>query len=148
MALGGGDRGAFLDVACVPNSTLKSTIDTLVAAGTQVTGTLVKLTYSDDYEVAGCSAGDIPDGKIMAYEKTETSYRLLVRLFSYVDLAGNRHTPVGIANFPYDGTGLGLKDSVLVYANNSRKVKDGTSTGWGAVIAMDTPASGYCDVLF
>lgn len=144
---GGGDRGAFLEIGCVPDSTFKSEIDSLITAGTAVVGKLVALTWSNDYEVTSPAANAIPDGKIVNYEKTSSSYRLTVRLWSYIDQNSARHTPVCIINIPYEGT-LALQDSVIVYNSDYDSVDDGTSGGWGAVIALDNPASGYADVIF
>lgn len=149
MALvkGGGDRGALLEISCVPDSTFKTEIDALVAAGTQVTGKLVSLTWSNNYEVTSPANDAIPDGKIVHYEKTSSSYRLTVRLFSYIDQNSARHTPVCIMNLPYSGT-LALRDSVIINGSTYVNVDDGTTGGWGAVIALDVPGSGFADVIF
>ena len=147
LVKGGGDRGAYLDISCVPDSTLKSEIDALITAKTDVVGKLVSLTWSNNYEVTSPADGAIPDGKIIGYEKTASSYRLTVRLFSYIDQNSNRHTPVCIINLEYSGT-LALQDSVIINGSTYRNVDDGTSGGWGAVIALDVPASGRADVLF
>jgi len=144
---GGGDRGAYLEIGCIPDSTFKTEIDALILAGTQVTGKLVSLTWGANYQVTSPAGAAIPDGKIVHYEKTTSSYRLTVRLFSYIDQNAARHTPVCIINLDYDGT-TALQDSVIVDGTGYVYVEDGSSGGWGAVIAMDTPASGFCDVIF
>jgi hypothetical protein len=96
--------------------------------------------------VTSPASGAIPDGKIIDYEKTSSTYRLTVRLFSYIDTNSARHTPVGIINFPHST--VAKQDSVVVYGTTYVNVTDGTTGGWGAVIAVDVPVSGYADVLF
>lgn len=152
LVKGGGDRGNFVEVSCVPASAFKTEIDALIAAGTQVTGKLVTLSLGVNYEVDSADAGDIPDGKIIDYEKTASTYRLTVRLFSYVDAFGVRHTPTNIVNLYY-GTGtMALGDAIKVNGSAYISVVDaGTSAagdGWGLVIAKDVPASTFVDVLF
>jgi hypothetical protein len=150
MALvkGGGDRGAYLDIACIPDSTFATEIAALITAGTQVTGKLVSLTFAANYQVTSPADGAIPDGKIVHYEEAASStYRLTVRLFSYIDQNSARHTPVCIINLAYSGT-LALQDSVIINGTTYVNVDDGTSGGWGAVIGLDVPASGRADVLF
>lgn len=146
LVKGGGDRGSFLEISCVPDSTFKGEIDDLITAGTQVTGKLVSLTWSNNYEVTSPAANAIPDGKIIDYEKTSPTYRLTVRLFSYIDTNSHRHTPVGIINVPHST--VAKQDSVVVYSTTYVAVTDGTTGGYGAVIAVDVPVSGYADVLF
>lgn len=147
-SLNGGDMGNFLDIACVPDSTFKSEIDALITAGTAVVGKLVSLTWLNNYEVTSPADDAIPDGEIIAYEKDATSYYILtVRLWSYIDQNSARHTPVCIKQLYY-GTGtIALQDSVIVNGSTYSAVDDGTSGGWGAVIAKDNP-SGYVDVIF
>lgn len=147
LVKGGGDRGAYLEIGCVPDSTFETEIDALVAAGTSVTGKLVSLTWSNDYEVTSPAADAIPDGKIVRYEIDGTTYLLTVRLWSYIDQNSARHTPVCICNIAYEGT-LALQDSVIVYNSDYDSVDDGTTGGWGACIALDNPASGYADIIF
>ena len=144
---GGVDRGAYLEIRCVPDSTFKTEIDALIAAGTDVIGKLCSLTWSANYQVTSPAEDAIPDGKIVNYEKTSSSYRLTVRLFSYIDQNSARHTPVSIINLEYSGT-LALQDSVICQDGNYRPVDDGGAGGWGAVIALDVPASGQADVIF
>ena len=143
---GGADRGGYLEIGCVPDSTFEGEIDALVLAGTNVIGKLVSLTWSNNYEVTSPADNAIPDGKIVRYEKSGTTYLLTVRLFSYIDQNSARHTPVCIMNLEYSGT-LALQDSVIINGSTYRAVQDGTSGGWGAVIGLDTPASGYADVI-
>src|SRR4030042_2545906 len=142
LVKGGGDRGAYLEISCVPDSTFKTEIDALIAAGTQVTGKLVSLTWLNNYEVTSPANDAIPDGKIVHYEQTSSSYRLTVRLFSYIDQNSVRHTPVCIINVAYSGT-LALQDSVIINGTTYINVDDGTTGGWGAVIGLDTPGSGF-----
>ena len=148
MALvkGGGDRGNFLKISFIPDSTFKTEIDALILAGTQVTGKLFSLTWAAAYQVTSPAEDAIPDGKITDYEVTASSYRLTGILFSYIDQNAARHTPSMIINLPYTGT-LALQDSVICYDGNYLSVDDGTTGGWGAVIAVDVPGSGYADIL-
>ena len=144
---GGGDRGAYLEISCVPDSTFKTEIDALIAAGTQVTGKLCSLTFSNDYEVTSPADDAIPDGKIVHCEKTASTYRLTVRFFHYVDQNSVDHTPVCILNFASSGT-LALQDSIIVNGSTYVDVDDGATGGWGACIATDVPTSSRSDVLF
>ena len=140
--------GGFPIVTCVPDSTFKTEIDNLRAAGTDVVGKFVQLTFSTDYEVTSPADGAIPDGEIcQPYSKTSSSYRLPVLLWHYTDQNGNGHTPVGIKNLRYSGT-IALQDSVIINGTTYMYVDDGGTGGWGAVIAKDRPASSYIDVLF
>ena len=146
-SLGGGDRGSFLDITCVPDSTFKTEIDALIAASTKVVGKLVSLTFVANYEVTSPADDAIADGEIIAYEKHNTYYYLLtVRLFSYIDQNSVRHTPVCIKTLPYSGT-IALQDSVIINGSTYMNVDDGTSGGWGAVISKDATNS-KVDVLF
>lgn len=142
MALtkGGGDRGGYLEVSCIPDSTFKTEIDALIAAGTQVTGKLCSLTFGANYEVTSPADGAIPDGKIVHYEQTSSSYRLTVRFFSYIDQNSVRHTPVCIMTIGYSGT-LALQDSMIVNGTTYLEVDDGGAGGWGAAISLDTTNS-------
>lgn len=149
LKLGGGDRGAYLEITCVPDSTFKSEIDALITAKTDVIGKLVSFTWANNYEVTSPADNAIPDGKIIKYEKTSSSYRLLVRVFHYVDQNSAHHTPVCIMNLEYaSGATIALQDSVIINGTTYRNVDDGTSGGWGAVIGKDTPASLRVDVIF
>ena len=143
---GGGDRGAYLEISCVPDSDFATEIAALIAAGTQVTGKLVALTWGANYQVTSPAEDARFDGKIVHYEKTSSSYRLTVRMCHYVDQNSAHHTPVCIMKFAYSGT-LALQDSVILYDGNYLSVDDGSTGGWGAVIAIDNP-SGYADVIF
>ena len=146
----GGNKGAILVINCVPDSTFKTEIDALIAAGTKVVGKLVSLTFSDNYEVTSPADGAIPDGEIIGYQKTTLaaghSYQLNVALFHYVDQNSASHTPVCVRTLEYDGT-IALQDSVIINGSTYRKVDDGTSGGWGAVIAVDSTNS-KIDVLY
>jgi len=141
--------GGFPIVTCVPDSTFKSEIDALRTATTDVVGKLVQLTWSNDYEVTSPADNAIPDGEITHYEKTTSSYNLTVLLFHYTDQNGSSHTPVGIKNLRYEsGSTIALQDSVIIQGTDYMYVDDGTTGGWGAVIAKDNPATYYVDVIF
>lgn len=146
----GGAKGNPLIVSLVPDSTFSTEIAALVAAGTDVIGKLVSLTWSNNYECTSPADAATPDGDIISYNKYTTAsgdaYILSVALFSYIDDAGVRHTPVCIRNLPYSGT-IALQDSVEVSGSTYMAVDDGGTDGWGAVIAKDT-TNETVDVLF
>ena len=146
----GGTKGNCLTISCVPDSTLKTELDALVAAGTKVVGKLVSLTFGANYEVTSPADGAVPNGEIIAYKKTTLaaghSYLLTVALFAYVDQNSAYHTPVCVRTLEYEGT-IALQDSVIINGSTYRKVDDGTSGGFGAVIAKDS-TNETVDVLF
>jgi hypothetical protein len=146
----GGTKGNCLVISCVPDSTFKTEITALIAAGTKVVGKLVSLTFSANYEVTSPAGGAVPDGEILSYNKTTNaagvSYILSVALFSYIDQNSVRHTPVCVRTIEYDGT-IALQDSIMIDDTTYRKVEDGGTGGWGAVIAKDTTNT-TVDVLF
>jgi len=145
--IGGGDAGHFLDIACVPDETLKTAITTLLTEGAGVEGRLVKLTWAGNYQVTNPEVTDIPDGQIITCEKDSyNGYILGVRLFHYKDQNDNHHTPVNIKTIKYSGP-LNLHNSVVVSSAVWDTVANGSTGGWGAVIAKDTN-SGAVDVLF
>ena len=145
--IGGGDTGQFLEITCAPDSTLQDEITALMAANDKVEGKLVKLTWMGNYLVTSPDSGDIPDGEIMTCEKdNESGYLLGVRLFHYPDQNGGHHTPSCIKTLAYTGI-IGLGDSAVTSGADYCKVTDGTTGGWGAVIAKDT-VNGTVDVLF
>jgi len=145
---GGGDRGSFLEIGCVPDATFESELDALKAVPTAIVGKLVSLTFSNDYEVTSPADNAIADGKIIQAREMGTTWKLTVRLFSYIDQNAARHTPVGIINLPTNGGTAALQDSVIVYGSDYVYVDDGGTGGWGAVIATDVPGSNHVDVLF
>jgi hypothetical protein len=146
----GGTKGNCLVLSLVPNSAFKTILDALVAAGTKVVGKLVTLTFAANYECEDADDTDCPDGEIISYQKYTTasgsSYILSVALWSYLDDAGNRHTPVCVRNLPYSDT-IALQDSVMTDGSTYVAVQDGGTDGWGAVIAKDT-TNETVDVLF
>lgn len=145
---GNGDAGNFLDIACVPDSTLAAAITALIAAGTKVDGKLVCLTYLNNYEVKICPTDTRPDGQIIAHEGNATSgYVVTVRFFHYVDANTNHHTPTCIKTLPYGTKTVALGNSVQVDGSDYMYVEDGSTAGWGAVIAKNTTAL-TVDVIF
>jgi len=150
VSAGGGDRGGFLQVRCVPDATFATEIGALITAGTLVVGKLVTFTYSNNYEVTSPAGGAIPDGKIISYRKTTSasgdSYELTVRVFHYTDQNSADHAPVGIMTLTYDGT-TALQDSIIVDGATYRAVEDGGTGGFGCVIGIDT-TNNLVDVLF
>ena len=148
-AIGGGDVGNHLDIPCWPDSTLKTEIDALIAAGTTVEGSkLVSLTFAANYQVTSPADDAIPDGRIIKVEKDATNgYLLTVRLWSYIDQNAARHSPTQIITLPYSTGTIALQDSVIVNGSTYMNVDDGTSGGFGAVISKDTTNLNV-DVLF
>jgi len=138
---GGGDRGHFLEIACVPDATFKAEITALLAANTKVVGKLVSLTFANNYEVTSPASGAIPDGEIMTYEGDSIQgYVLGVRLFHYVDVNAGHHTPVCIKTLTYSGS-VALQKSVVITGTTYIAVVDGSTGGWGAIISIDTTNS-------
>ena len=146
--MGGGDRGKFLEIGCVADATFEAELDALKTAGTAIVGKLVSFTWSNNYEVTSPASDAIFDGKIIQARESGTTWLLTVRVCSYIDQNSARHTPVGILNLPDNGGTIALQDSVIVYGADYVYVDDGTSGGWGAVIAVDVPGSNYVDVIF
>ena len=68
-----------------------------------------------------------------------------VRLFHYADQNNNHHTPVNIKTMKYSGI-IGMHHSVIISGDNYDVVTNGTTGGWGAVIAKD-PTAMTVDVL-
>lgn len=148
---GHGNQGTALAITAVPDSTFITEITALIAAGTNVVGKLVTLTFSANYEVTSAADGAIVDGIVTGYEpKTGASgntYLLDVDLIHYEDQNSNGHTPVCIRNLPYNDGTVALQDSVIVYGTTYVYVDDGGTGGWGAVIAKHTDDA-TVDVLF
>ena len=136
---GGGDR-PLGEVSWVPDATFEGEIDALVAANTNVIGKLVTITYSNNYEVTSAAAGAVPNGKIIDYRVSGTSYALTINMFLYVDQNGVYHAPTRIVNLPYDGT-TALQDTVKVDGATYVNVEDGGASGTGVIVAKDTPGS-------
>ena len=147
---GGGDRGHFLQLKCVPTSTLKGEIDDFIATDTAVEGKFVSLSFGVNYEVDSPAAGAIPDGKILAVKEdaVNSTYELSCRIWSFIDDTSNRHPAMCIVQGPYSGS-LALQNAVEV-ANGTTfyQFADGEDNKMGSVIGLDVKASGYCDVIF
>lgn len=150
LGIGRGNQGHPLNITAAPDSTFKDEITALIAAGTNVTGKLVTLTFSNNYEVTSAAAAAIFDGKVTNCRPVTgasgVTYSLSVDLIHYTDQNGNSHTPVCIINVPYDGT-TALQDSVIVDDVTYMNVEDGGTGGWGAVIGKYTDNT-TVDVLF
>lgn len=147
--IGGKLQGQGLVITCVPSSALKTTIDGYIQNGTEWLGkTLVKFTFSNNWEVALAGNGEEFDGIILDYSalKGAPYYRLAVLVLSVKDQNGNRWTPKNVVSLPYTAP-IALHDTVVVKGTTARNVSDGTSGGFGAVIAKDEP-SGYVSILF
>lgn len=146
--LGGGDRGAYLDITVIPDTTLAGELAVLEAAGTEIEGKLVKFTGSNNYEVTSPDDGNVPNGKIVAIEKDSIyTYLITMRVIGYAHGSGATFRGAHqIQNFEYDSISLG--DGIQVSGSDYKQVETAaTITDAGLVIAVDVPASGSCDVL-
>jgi len=147
---GSGDRGHFLDIACVPTSTMKTELDAFYAAGTQIEGKFVALSFAVNYEVDSPAAGVQANGDIKAIQEdiVNSTYRITCRIWNFADDNGNIYPALNIVNKPYEGT-LALQNSCEVYATATYYTfGDGDTDGFrNAVIGLDLPASGYADVI-
>ena len=148
--LGGGYVGPELICTCVPDATFKAELVALEAAKTNIVGKLVTWTFLNNYEVTSAAESAKPDGEIIAFEKRTTSsgddYYLTVRVWGYTDQAGTHHIATKVINVAYSGT-FALQDDILVNTTTYLGVKDGGSSGIGACVAIDVPASGYADIV-
>lgn len=147
-----GSQGACLIIPGVPDSTFITEIAALIAAGTKPVGKLCSLTWGANYEVTSPADGAIPDGEIIKCEPTTSaagnSYLLSVALFHYVDQNSAHHTPVCIRQLEYaEGATVAFQDSIIINGDDYRDVDDGTTGGWGAIIAIDT-TNFKIDVIF
>ena len=147
---GSGDRGHFLEIACVPTSTMKSEIDAFIAAKTQLEGKFVFLSFGANYEVDSPAAGEQANGDIKAVQEdiVNSTYRITCRIWNFADDNGNIYPALNIVNKPYNST-LVLQNSCEVNATATYYMfADGTTDGFrNAVIGLDLPASGYADVI-
>jgi len=150
---GGGDRGHFLDFDCVPTSTLKGEIDAFIAAGTTLNGLAGKfltLSFGANYEVDSPAAGARVDGRIKTVmaDSVNSTYRISGRFWTFADDNGNVYSAKCIINVPYSGA-LALQNSAECASTTTfYQVADGTTDGFhNAVLALDVPASNYCDLI-
>ena len=147
--VGGGNLGPELLVTLVPDATFKAELDTLRTAGTAIASSkLVSLSWATNNECTSPADDAIFDGMIVFCRPIVATpyYHLTVDLISYIDQNSVRHTPRRILHLPYSGD-IALQDSVIITGTTYMNVDDGTSGGWGAVLAKDVP-TGYVDVLF
>ena len=144
---GGGDRGHSLRIGFKPNSALITHITSLINAGSKVEGTHVTIDTSAAYTVGLAADDAIPDGQIVAYENDNyNTYHLTIDLETFADQNGNRYPATRIRNKPYSGS-IALGDTVIINGSTAKAVDDGTTGGFGKVLAVDVPASGYADIL-
>ena len=148
---GGGPRGVQLILDCVPDSTFKLEIDDFVAAKTVMVGKFVQLSFGANYEVTSPADGERADGIIVAEPVSDpinSTYRISCDIWSFTDDNGNIYAANRIIHAPYSGT-LALHNSCEVESTSTfYQFADGATDGFhNAVIAIDVPASGYCDVI-
>ena len=155
LAGGGGDRGTPLYLAeCYPTSTLKGEITAFIAAGTTLTGLAGKfifLSFGANYEVDSPAAGERIDGRIYAVreDKINSSYVISCHVWTFTDDQGHVYSANGIYNAPYSGTIVRQNSCECASTSTFFEVADGATDGiHNAVIAMDVPATGYCDVIY
>ena len=152
LSKGTGDRGNFLDVTLVPDTTYDGELDALDAAGSAIVGNLVTLTTAANYECTSGASSAIPDGKVIAFTKTAAAsgsgWKLTVRLFHYTDQNSVSNAPHAIIQLPYHASStMALGDTVIIYSTTYTYVTDGTSGGFGYVIGLDS-TNKLADVLF
>jgi len=151
VKLGHGNMGTALAIPGVPDSTFITEITALIAAGTNVIGKLVTLTFAANYGVTSAADNAIFDGIVTGMEKktgaSGNTYLLDIDLVHYTDQNSNGHTPVCLRNLPYSDGTIALQDSVIVNGTTYVYVDDGGTGGWGAVIAKHTDDA-TVDVLF
>ena len=139
----------YLEVTCVPDSALKTSIDGWITAGTVITNQkLVTFTFSANWEVELADDDDIYDGIITEYIKHKASpyYYLTVRVFSVINQNSVRWTPRMVQCLPYSGT-IARQDTTIVNGATAIAIDDGGTGGYGVVMAKDVP-SGFVDVMF
>ena len=153
LAAGGGNRGHVLSLKCVPTSTLKGEIDDFITAGTTLTGLAGKfvfLSFGANYEVDSPAAGGRIDGRITAVkeDKINSTYEITCDIWSFADDNRNVYSANCIINVPYTGTLVRQNSCECGSTSTFFEVADGATDGFhNAVIAIDVPASDYCDVI-
>jgi len=149
LTRGGGARGHFLLLGCVPDATFKTEIDALILAGTQVTGKFVQWTLSGNYEVTSPASAAFPNGRIKTcrYDATAATYRLTCEIWSFVDDNAALYPALCITNGTYNGT-VAVGNMVECYSTTYMTWTDASAdVAHAMVIALDVPASGYVDVI-
>jgi hypothetical protein len=146
---GGGDTGSHLDLPMAADSNLLTILEALRTAETTTTGVLVRLATSGNYTVTDCAANEIPHGKIIAAHRVSaTNWKLTVRLWAYTDQNSNTYPAHQIIHCKTT-SGVALGDTVIgdTMGSTYNVLTDGTSGGFGFVIADDTPTTGEFDLL-
>jgi len=147
--IGQGHKGEPLKLTLVPSAALKTMLDTAWATdNTVIAGWKVAFTYLNNNEVSHAAAHAYYDGVIEKCERCNGSpyYRLSVDVLTYKDGSGNIHTVRELRHEPYSVVPA-LHDGLVASETSSANVR-GSSAGGGSVIAINEPASGYCDALF
>jgi len=139
-----GDLGESLLAMAFPDSTLKSAIDTAVAAGTESTlrKKFVKWSSANDYEVTPCADGDVIQCRIIDIEpyvntSGTATYKLTVECLWFVDANSAKYPASRMVVLPYSGSpsrGNTVAANSTTYVN----AKDATSTGAGRILAIDS----------
>jgi len=141
LGLAGGDRGKFIDLSVWPDSTLKSALDTLKAAGTNFQDRLLIWATSANMTVSICGNDTIPHMRILTHElDPDNGYLLTCRVWAFVDVASGVHPAGNGAYLFYYGTGtIALGQQILVNGADYRYVDGVNSGGIGKVVSKDDP---------
>ena len=143
----GGNKGAALTVTCTPSSALKTTIDGYSDKSTAIDKFV---TIADGYVVSLAADNAVPNGRIVGITGNDTNgYVLTVELLALncQNADVGYFKPSRIVNVPYSGT-LAFGDTIIMNGSDGVAVDDGTTGGYGFVLDVDNPASGYADVAF
>ena len=148
-SIGGGNVGGTpVTLTCLPDSTFVTEITALIAAITKVVGKLVTFTGSNTYEVTSAAANAQPDGEVIAYERdADGTYILTCEIWHYTSGNTTEYPATCVRHLPYgDGT-IAVGNDVQIHGTTYMYVDGASGSGWGLVIAKDSQASGYVDVL-
>jgi len=137
--MGNGDVGEPIQLTVTPDATLKAAIAALIAAGTEVTGKLLKWSGAGNYEVSLCADQDAPAMIITSFRenKADSTYDLGVELLQNV-----------VKNLPYrTGATCALAGKVRVEGSDYMYIETDADATVGYVLAVNTTAE-TADVLF
>ena len=147
LSRGGGDTGNHLDLPMAADTNLLTILEANRTAETANEGLFVRLATSANYTVTDCGDAEIPHGRILhAHRVSSTNWKLTVRLFCYTDQNSNTYPCSQIIHCETT-TGVALGDTVIGDGTTYRKLTDGTSGGFGFVIADDVPTTNEFDLL-
>lgn len=132
---GGGHEGLpVVKLRCVPDSTLETALDAVLAAGTEITDVHVKFSTGANHEVTSVADADLLGGRIVDYQVSGTSYVLDVEMYAYVDQAGACHPANRIVTLKYSSA-PSLGNSVVY---DDPTIVKASASGIGRVINVNT----------